>query len=179
MSITEHEEKSMEQFFQVGVISSTHGVHGEVKVYPTTDDPRRFLKLKEVLLDTPKGYMTLKVEKVRFFKQMVIVKFKDYDTIESIQMYRNRGLYVPREEAVPLEEDEYYVADLLGMDVYLEDGALFGKVRDVMQTAANDVYVIASVNHGEVLVPAIADCIRGVSVEENRMTIHLLDGLVE
>ena len=169
----------MEQFFQVGVISSTHGVHGEVKVYPTTDDPRRFLKLKEVLLDTPKGYLTLTVEKVRFFKQMVIVKFKDYDTIESIQMYRNRGLFVPREQAVPLQADEYYVADLLGMDVYLENGEHVGKIRDVMQSAANDVYVIASLSYGEVLLPAIADCVKDVSVEENRMTIHLLDGLVE
>ena len=169
----------MEQFFQVGVISSTHGVHGEVKVYPTTDDPRRFLKLKEVLLDTQKGYMSLEVEKVRFFKQMVIIKFRGYDTIESIQLYRNCGLYVPREQAVPLQEDEYYVADLLGMDVYLEDGEHFGKIRDVMQSAANDVYVIASLSHGEVLLPAIADCVKTVSVEENRMTIHLLDGLVE
>ena len=119
----------MEQFFQVGVISSTHGVHGEVKVYPTTDDPRRFLKLKEVLLDTQKGYMSLEVEKVRFFKQMVIIKFRGYDTIEAIQMYRNCGLYVPREQAVPLQEDEYYVADLLGMDVYLEDGELYGSEK--------------------------------------------------
>ena len=169
----------MEQFFQVGVISSTHGVHGEVKVYPTTDDPKRFLKLKEVLLDTSKGYMPLKVEKVRFFKQMVIVKFEGYDTIESIQMYRQKGLYVPREQAVPLEEDEYYVADLLGMDVYLEDGELFGKIRDVMQSAANDVYIIRSLSHGEILLPAIADCVKEVSVEENRMVIHLLDGLIE
>lgn len=169
----------MEQFFQVGVISSTHGVHGEVKVYPTTDDPKRFLKLKEVLLDTPKGYMPLKVEKVRFFKQMVIVKFEGYDTIESIQMYRQKGLFVPREQAVPLAEDEYYVADLLGIDVYLEDGELFGKVKDVMQSAANDVYIIRSLAHGEVLLPAIADCVKEVSVEDNRMVIHLLDGLVE
>ena len=169
----------MEQFFQVGVISSTHGVHGEVKVYPTTDDPKRFLKLKEVLLDTPKGYMPLKVEKVRFFKQMVIVKFEGYDTIESIQMYRQKGLFVPREQAVPLAEDEYYVADLLDMDVYLEDGELFGKVKDVMQSAANDVYIIRSLAHGEVLLPAIAECVKEVSVEENRMVIHLLDGLVE
>ena len=169
----------MEQFFQVGVISSTHGVHGEVKVYPTTDDPKRFLKLKEVLLDTPKGYMSLKVEKVRFFKQMVIVKFEGYDTIESIQMYRQKGLFVPREQAVPLAEDEYYVADLLGMDVYLEDGELFGKVKDVMQSAANDVYIIRSLAHGEVLLPAIADCVKEVSVEDNRMVINLLDGLVE
>lgn len=169
----------MEQFFQVGVISSTHGVHGEVKVYPTTDDPKRFLKLKEVLLDTPKGYISLKVEKVRFFKQMVIVKFEGYDTIESIQMYRQKGLFVPREQAVPLAEDEYYVADLLGMDVYLEDGELFGKVKDVMQSAANDVYIIRSLTHGEVLLPAIADCVKEVSVEDNRMVIHLLDGLVE
>lgn len=169
----------MEQFFQVGVISSTHGVHGEVKIYPTTDDPKRFLKLKEVLLDAPGGYKPLKVEKIRFFKQMVIAKFEGYDTIESIQMYRNRGLYVPRDKAVPLQEDEYYVADLLGMDVVLEDGEPFGRIQDVLQSSANDVYVIRSLQHGEVLLPAIADCVKSVSVEENRMVIHLLDGLVE
>ena len=94
-------------------------------------------------------------------------------------MYRQKGLFVPREKAVPLAEDEYYVADLLGMDVYLEDGELFGKVKDVMQSAANDVYIIRSLAHGEVLLPAIADCVKEVSVEENRMVIHLLDGLVE
>lgn len=169
----------MERFFQVGVISSTHGIRGEVKVYPTTDDPARFRRLKEVLLDTGSGWMTMKLEQVRFFKQMVIVKFKGYDSINDVEKYRNKGLYVPREQAVPLEEGEYYIADLLGMQVLTEDGGHFGTLRDVMQTGANDVYVIDSLHNGEVLVPAIADCILEVAVEQGWMKIRLLEGLLD
>lgn len=169
----------MEQFFQIGVISSTHGVRGEVKVYPTTDDPARFKLLKEVLLDDGRTRRPVQIEQVRFFKRMVIVKFKGYDSLNDVERLRRASLYVPREEAVPLEEDEYYVADLLGMEVVTEDEKPFGRIVDVMQTAANDVYVIKSPRHGEVLVPAIADCILEVSVEENRMKIHLLDGLLD
>lgn len=159
------------------MISSTHGIRGEVKVYPTTDDPARFRRLKEVLLDTGSGWMTMKLEQVRFFKQMVIVKFKGYDSINDVEKYRNKGLYVPREQAVPLEEGEYYIADLLGMQVLTEDGGHFGTLRDVMQTGANDVYVIDSLHNGEVLVPAIADCILEVAVEQGWMKIRLLEGL--
>lgn len=169
----------MEQYFQVGVISSTHGIRGEVKVYPTTDDPARFRRLKEVLLDTGGGWLTLELEQVRFFKQMVIVKFKGYDSINDVEKYRSKGLYVPREQAVPLEEGEYYIADLLGMKVLTEDGGHFGTLRDVMQTGANDVYVIDSLHSGEVLVPAIADCILEVSVEQGWMKIRLLEGLLD
>jgi 16S rRNA processing protein RimM len=169
----------MEQYFQVGVISSTHGIRGEVKVYPTTDDPARFRRLKEVLLDTGGGWLTLELEQVRFFKQMVIVKFKGYDSINDVEKYRSKGLYVPREQAVPLEEGEYYIADLLGMKVLTEDGGHFGTLRDVMQTGANDVYVIDSLHSGEVLLPAIADCILEVSVEQGWMKIRLLEGLLD
>lgn len=168
----------MEQYFQVGVISSTHGIRGEVKVYPTTDDPARFLSLKEVLLDTGSGWMSLEPEQVRFFKKMVILKFKGYNSINDVEKYRNKGLYVPRAQAVPLEEGEYYVADLLGLEVRTEDGEPFGRLKDVMQTGANDVYVIDSLRNGEVLVPAIAECILEVSVEQGWMRIHLLDGLL-
>ncbi len=168
----------MEQYFQVGVISSTHGIRGEVKVYPTTDDPARFRRLKEVLLDTGGGWMPLEIETVRFFKRMVIAKFKGYDSINDVEKYRGKGLYVPREQAVPLDEGEYYVADLLGIKVLLEDGQPFGTLKDVMQTGANDVYVVDSLHHGEVLVPAIADCILEVSVEQGWMKIRLLDGLL-
>lgn len=161
------------------MISSTHGIRGEVKVYPTTDDPARFRRLKEVLLDTGSGWMTMKLEQVRFFKQMVIVKFKGYDSINDVEKYRNKGLYVPREQAVPLKEGEYYIADLLGMQVLTEDGGHFGTLRDVMQTGANDVYVIDSLHNGEVLVPAIADCILEVAVEQGWMKIRLLEGLLD
>lgn len=167
----------MEQFLQVGVISSTHGIRGEVKVFPTTDDPARFKKLKKVLLDTGKERLELEIQSVKFFKQFVIVKFRGIDNINDIEKYKGKSLMVPREDAVQLEEDEYYIADLIGMEVYT-DGGRFGTLKDVMETGANEVYIIDSDEHGEVLVPAIHDCILDVDVEKQTMKIRLMDGLI-
>ena len=169
--------REMEQFLQVGVISSTHGIRGEVKVFPTTDDPMRFKKLKKVLLDTGRERLELEVQSVRFFKQFAIVKFKGIDNINDIERYKGKGLFVPREDAVPLGEDEYYIADLIGMEVFTEDGH-FGVVRDVMETEANEVYIVESDEHGEVLIPAIRQCVLDVNVEEKKMKIRLMDGLI-
>lgn len=167
----------MEQFLQVGAISSTHGIRGEVKVFPTTDDPARFKKLKKVLLDTGKERLELEIQSVKFFKQFVIVKFRGIDNINDIEKYKGKSLMVPREDAVQLEEDEYYIADLIGMEVYT-DGGRFGTLKDVMETGANEVYIIDSDEHGEVLVPAIHDCILDVDVEKQTMKIRLMDGLI-
>ena len=167
----------MEQFLQVGVISSTHGIRGEVKVFPTTDDPLRFKKLKKVLLDTGREQLELEVQSVKFFKQFVIVKFKGIDNINDIEKYKGKGLFVPREDAVPLDEDEYYIADLIGMEVFTEDGR-FGVVKDVMETGANEVYIVDSDDHGELLIPAIRQCVLDVNVEEKKMLVRLLDGLI-
>lgn len=167
----------MEEFLQVGVISSTHGIRGEVKVFPTTDDPARFKKLKNVLLDTGRERLELEVQSVKFFKQFVIVKFRGIDNINDIEKYKGKSLLVPREDAVELGEGEYYIADLMGMEVFTEEGR-FGVLKDVMETGANEVYIIDSDEHGEVLVPAIHDCILDVNIEEKVMKIRLLDGLV-
>ena len=167
----------MEQFLQVGVISSTHGIRGEVKVFPTTDDPARFKKLKIVLLDTGKELTELQVQSVKFFKQFVILKFRGIDNINDIEIYKGKSLLVPREDAVELEENEYYIADLIGMEVVTDEGE-FGILRDVMETGANEVYIIDSKEHGEVLIPAIRDCILDVDVENRRMKIRLMDGLI-
>ena len=168
----------MEQLLQVGVITSTHGVRGEVKVFPTTDDKERFLELKEVLMDTGREKRTLEIEKVRFFKQFVILKFQGIDDINDIERYRKCPLLIRREDAVSLEEDEYFIADILGMSVVTEDGAAFGTLKDVIGTGANDVYVIDSLSHGEVLVPAIRECILEVCPEQGQMKIRLMDGLI-
>lgn len=169
----------MEDRFQVGVITSTHGVRGEVKVFPTTDDSKRFKRLKEVILDTGKEEKVLEIEGVKFFKNMVILKFKGYDNINDIEKYRQCSLYVTRANAVRLRRNEYFVADLIGMDVFLEDGSHFGTLKDVMETGANDVYVMETLTGKEVLVPAIKDCILKVEPEEGRMEIHLLPGLMD
>lgn len=168
----------MEQFLQVGVISSTHGVRGEVKVFPTTDDANRFRKLKQVILDTGKEQLPLEIQNVKFFKKFVILKFKGIDNINDIEKYKGRPLFVTRENAVELKEDEYFIADMIGMEVVTEDGKVFGRLNDVMETGANDVYIIQSQEHGEVLIPAIKECILDVDIEEKRMKIHLMDGLI-
>ena len=168
----------MEDFLQVGVITATHGIRGEVKVFPTTDDPERFLDLETVYLDTGREKKLLTISSVKFFKQFVILKFKGIDNINDIEKYKRCSLYVTREHAVPLEEDEYFIADMIGMEVCTEDGNIFGTLKDVIETGANDVYVIESAEHGEVLVPAIKECIRSVDIEKGQMMIHLMDGLI-
>ena len=168
----------MEDMLQVGVITQTHGVRGEVKVFPTTDDVNRFKKLKQVILDTGKETMPLEIQSGKFFKQFVILKFKSIDNINDIEKYKRCSLYVTREHAVALEEDEYFIADMIGMEVCTEDGNIFGTLKDVIETGANDVYVIENAEHGEVLVPVIKECIRSVDIEKGQMMIHLMDGLI-
>lgn len=168
----------MEDLLKVGVITTTHGVRGEVKVYSTTDGPERFLELEYVLLDTGRELRRLEIKNVKFFKNLVILKFKGIDNINDIEMYKQRELWVPREEAQELEEDEYYIGDLIGMEVLLEDGSKFGELKDVMETGANDVYIVETKEGEEVLLPAIKDCILDVDVENNTMTVHLMKGLI-
>lgn len=169
----------MEDMLRVGVISSTHGVRGEVKVFPTTDDPARFEELETVLLDTGKEKLELELAGVKFFKNMVILKFKGYDSINDVERYRGKDLWITREQAVPLGEDENFVADLIGLAVVTDGGETLGTMKDVMFTGANDVYVVERENGKELLLPAIKDCILDVDLENGVMTVHVLDGLLD
>lgn len=169
----------METKLQVGVISSTHGVRGEVKIFPTTDDVKRFKRLKEVILDTGKEELLLEIEGVKFFKQFVILKFKGFDNINDIEKYKGKSLYVTRANAVRLRKDEYFIADLQGLKVVDEEGKAFGTLRDVMETGANDVYIIDMTDGREVLIPAIKECILEVDMEAGVMKIHVMDGLLD
>ena len=132
----------MEQKLQVGIITATHGLKGEVKVYPTTDDPGRFRRLKKVILDNGKVSVDLEIESVKYFKQFVILKFKGLDDIEQVEKYRKASLYVTRDNAVRLKKDEFFIADLIDMKVVNEDGSPLGTLRDVITTGANDVYEV-------------------------------------
>ena len=169
----------MEDLLQVGIITSTHGVRGEVKVYPTTDDPRRFRRLKEVVLDTGRGKINLEIEGVKFFKQFVILKFKGLDNINDIEKYRQKSLYVTRKNAVRLQRDEYFIADLIGLKVQDEDGTELGTVKDVIETGANDVYEVEMADGRSLLLPAIKQCILNVDVENGTMQVHVLEGLLD
>lgn len=168
----------MEDYLKIGVITAPHGVRGEVRVFPTTDDPGRFRLLEEVILQSGNRRETHQIGSVKFSKNMVILKLSDIDSMNDAEPYRQWELLIPREQAVPLGENEYYIADLIGMEVLTDSMERLGIITDVMQTGANDVYVVRSDAYGEVLIPAIRDCILQVAVEENRMTVHLLPGLL-
>ena len=163
---------------RVGVITSTHGVRGEVKVIPTTDDAKRFKTLKKVILDGREP-LELSIEQVKFFKNMVILKFKGYDNINDVETWRQRDLLITRDQAVELKEDEYFITDLIGLTVVNEEEAVLGRVKDVLETGANDVYVVELTGGKELLLPAIKDCILNVDLEGGRMKVHVLDGLMD
>lgn len=169
----------MEDRLRVGVIASTHGLKGEVKVFPTTDDPERFKKIKQVILDTGKDVLELEIEGVKFFKQFAILKFKGFDYINEIEKYKGKELYVTRANAQRLGSNEYFIADLLGVKVTEDTGKVLGTLKDVIETGANDVYVVERENKKDLLIPAIKQCILKVDVEAGEMQVHLLDGLLD
>ena len=173
------EREYMEQTLRVGVITSTHGVRGEVKVFPTTDDAKRFKKLKHVMIDTGKELKPMEIEQVKFFKNMVIVKFKGFDNINDIEIYKNKDILITREDAVPLGPDENFIVDLIGLKVMTDEGEELGTLKDVLQTGANDVYVVEMTDGKELLLPAIKQCILNVDLEQQTMTVHVLDGLMD
>ena len=159
----------MEDLFQVGIITGTHGLKGEVKVFPTTDDKERFLDLDTVLIDTGKELIEKKVQYCKFFKQFVFVKFEGLDDINDVEKYKRCPLKVTREN----------VADLLGLTIVDESGVTIGELIDVIETGANDVYEVKTPDGGHILLPAIKDCILDVDVEEKIILVHMLKGLVD
>jgi len=169
----------MEDLFRVGVVSSTHGLKGEVKVFPTTDDVKRFSTLKKCKLDTGVGFLDLEIQNVKFFKQFAILKFKGIDNINDIEKYRGKDLWITRENAIPLEEDEYFIADLIGLKVYTDEDNYFGELKDIIKTGANDVYVVTTTDQKEVLLPATKECILDIDLSKKQIIVHILKGLLE
>lgn len=168
-----------EDMFRIGVITSTHGLKGEVKVFPTTDDSERFKKLKHCFIRTKNGDIPVEKKTCKFFKNMVILSFSEFHDINEIEKYKGCELYVTREDAVPLEEDEVYIADIIDADVYEDNGKRLGTLVDVMQTGANDVFVVKMENGKEVLLPFIKDCVLDVDIEAKKVTVHMMNGLLD
>ncbi len=169
----------MEDMLRVGVITSTHGIRGEVKVFPTTDDPLRFMKLKKCVIDGKREQVAVTVSSVKFFKQFVILKFKEFDDINDIEKYTKCDLLVSREDAVKLEPGEYFICDLIGLDVITDEGKHLGVLKDVLETGANNVYEVEADNGESYLIPVIDQCILDHDLDKKTITVHILPGLLD
>ena len=167
-----------DSYLRVGIITSMHGVHGEVKVFPTTDDPARFKKLKECIIEQKGEELTLKVRSVKFFKNQVILAFEGFDNRNDVEAFKDRELFVTRENAVPLDDDEFFICDIIGAEVQTDEGSVLGVLEDVFETGANDVYSVKTPDGKEVLLPAIKECILDVNVEEKKIFVHVMKGLI-
>jgi 16S rRNA processing protein RimM len=169
----------MEEKFKVGVIASPHGLKGEVKVFPTTDDAKRFKKLKQVIMDTGSEMRTLHITGLKFSGKFVVLKFDGFDRIEDVEKLKGFSLMIERKDAVKLAKNEYFVADLIDIKVIDEADNELGKITHVIHTGANDVYTVTDESGKDILIPAIKQCILDVDIENRVMRVHLMEGLVE
>ncbi len=165
----------MTDYFRIGVVTKPHGLKGEMRVFPVTEDAHRFLTLKTVFVERNSVKTEMKVRSARLQKNMVLLALDGVDTVEAAQTYTNAVLYVDREHAIPLDDGEYYVPDLIGMDVVAEDGTPVGKLSEVMETGANDVYVVKG--DTEHLIPAVKEFVKSVDTAGGVMTVRLIDGM--
>ena len=168
----------MQKRLEIGQIVNTFGIKGEVKVVPFTDDISRFDELKKVYIKNKNQEKQYKIENVKYHKNMVLIKFSGIDKIEDAEMLKNKYLEIDRENAIPLEEGTYFIADLIGLEVYTEDGNLLGKVEDIYNTGSKDIYVVKDELGKQVLLPGIDEVIKNVDLENSKIIVHLIPGLI-
>ncbi len=167
----------MEQMFSIGRIVNTHGVKGEMRGKPSTDDIKRFEKLKEVYLEG-RELKSYEIESVRYHKDFVLLRLKGVETMTDAELLKNQVIKINRKDSLPLGEDEYYMADLYNLKVETEEQRVLGILTDILVTGSNDVYVVTDkVNNKEILIPAIKQCIKKVDIANQLMVVHLLEGL--
>ena len=168
----------MQKRLEVGQIVNTFGIKGEVKVTPFTDDINRFDNLKKVYVKTRKEDKLYKVEGVRYHKNMVLLKLEGIENPEQAELLKNAYLEIDREDAIPLKEGQYFIVDLIGLDVYTDEGNLLGKVDDIYNTGANDIYVVKDELGKQILLPGIKDVIKEVDLDNEKIIVHLIPGLI-
>lgn len=168
----------MTKYLEIGQIVNTFGIKGMVKVKPFTDDIKRFDRLKKVYIEKQKVKEKYEIEEVKYHKEMVLIKFKGIENPEEANLLRNYYLFVNREDEEPLEEGRYYIVDMLGLEVYTDEEMLLGNLEDIFNTGSNDIYVVRDERGKQILLPATKEVIKSVDIENKRMLVHLLPGLV-
>ena len=167
-----------QEYFEIGQIVNTFGIKGFVKINPFTDDLERFEELKSVFVVKNKELIEIQIEEVKYHKHLVLVKFKGIEDINMAEKYKGCYIKIKRENARKLPEDTYFIADLIGIKVYDEDGNLLGKVDDIYNNKSTDIYVIKDDLGKQILLPSTKEVIKQIDVDEERMVVHLIDGLV-
>ena len=163
---------------EVGQIVNTFGIKGFVKIYPYVDDISRFGNLKKVHIKSKKEEKELQIEEVKYQKNMVLVKFKGIETVENAEKLRNSFVEIDRADAIPLEEGQYFIADLLGLDVYLDTGEKLGILEDIYNTGSSDIYVVKNELGKQFLLPYIDEVVKQINLEEGKIIVHIIEGLI-
>ncbi len=168
----------MQKRLEVGQIVNTFGIKGFVKIYPYVDDIKRFDKLKNVYVISKKEEKLLEIEEVKYQKNMVLAKFKGIDNVETAEKLRQSYVEIDRKDAIPLEEGQYFIVDLLGLEVYSDDGRLLGKLNDIFNTGSNDIYEVKDELGKQILLPGIPEVIKEVDLDNGKIIVHLIEGLI-
>lgn len=168
----------MTKYLEIGQIVNTFGIKGMVKVKPFSENLKRFDELKKVYIENKKVRKEYEIEEVKYHKDMILIKFKGVDNPEEADLLRTSYLVVDRKTQEPLEEGTYYVVDMLGLEVYTDEGELLGNLEDIFNTGSNDIYVVKNELGKQILLPAIADVIKNIDMENKKIIVHLIPGLI-
>lgn len=164
----------MDSLLEVGQIVNSYGIKGFLKVVPFVDNIEQFKDFKKLFMQNQKE---LEVEEIKFSKNLVLVKVKGIDTIEDAIKLKNLYLYAKRED-IKLEEGAHFIVDLIGLEVYTEDGKLLGLLKEVLQPGANDVYVVENEDKKQILLPVIPDVVKNIDIPNKKIIVHLINGLI-
>lgn len=167
----------MNQYLEIGQIVNVRGLKGEVKVNSYSEDPNRFEKIETIILKLKGKMQEYNIEKVSYTKNQVVLKLKNIDTIDEAEKLRNSIILIDRNSLEELPEDVYYIADLIGLDVYTDENEYLGKVDDIFNTKSNDVYVVKDDQGKSKLLPGIDEVIKEINLEKSKIIVHLIEGL--
>ncbi len=167
----------MQEYFEVGQIVNTFGIKGQLKVKPFTDDMKRFEELKTVYICKKNEMKKVEIEDVKYNKQCVLLKVKGIEDLTEAEKYKGLFLKIDRKNAKKLPKDTYFIADILGLEVYTDEGELLGKVDDIFPTGANDVYVVKNELGKQILLPSIPEVLKEIDLEKGKVIVHLIEGL--
>lgn len=168
----------MEEYLEIGQIVNTTGLKGMLKVKPLTDDITRFEDLEMIYIEEGKKLIEFKIQEIKYNKNMVLLKLEGINDISEAEKYKNFYIKINRKDAVELEKNSYFIVDIIGSEVYTDENELLGKVVDIFPTGSNDVYTVKKSDGKEILLPAIEEVIKDIDIENKKIIVHLLDGLI-